>query len=528
MQRKIAPIRTSTTASPRKRVLIVNCYFDDSRLPMKRTTKIPQAVGPIYLAGAFDRELCEVRCYTELASGPLEDEALLAWPDMLVLTGLTNSFDRMLHLTAYARTKNPKVIVVAGGPPARSLPILSGKVFDYTCLGDIEELCDVIRESLGPEYVSETMIPRYDLAYWLGRIGYVETTRYCNFRCSFCSLTAEGHGYKTYELDYIRQQILASGKRGRMFFLDNNFYGSDRRHFKARLNLINEMRAQGQFNQWGALVTNDFYAKDENLQLIREAGCELLFSGLESFDNDWLKTFNKLQNTKAPQVEMIAKSLNAGVVFSYGLMVDVSTRSIADLRRELNFITGTPEITVPSFVTLSIPLLGTPYFYECLKNGTILPDTKLRDMDGTTILQHPVDPMSEVVKFVDDLQSMRGFQARVVKHAIGFSKLYHRKLTKMQMILAVGAGLLVCAQPLTTSFTGFGWARKRPRPRTYVSSTEPLDHMYTPAFRVDSRFEDYFKPTMVTDKQGALHDDIINSGLLKNRVTPEFAVAQAG
>ncbi len=86
-----------------------------------------------------------------------------------------------------------------------------------------------------------------------------------------------------------------------------------------------------------------------------------------------------------------------------------STRSVADLRRELNFITGTPEITVPSFVTLSIPLLGTPYFYECLKNRTILPETKLRDMDGTTILQKPVDPMDEVVKFVDDLQSMKGF-----------------------------------------------------------------------------------------------------------------------
>ena len=153
----------------------------------------------------------------------------LAWPDVLVLTGLTNSFDRMLHLTAYARTKNPNVIVVAGGPPVRSLPLLSRKVFDYSCLGDIEELCDVIKEALGPEYVAETMLPRYDLAYWLGRIGYVETTRYCNFRCSFCSLTAEGHGYQTYELDYIRQQILASGKRRRMFFLDNNFYGSDRR-----------------------------------------------------------------------------------------------------------------------------------------------------------------------------------------------------------------------------------------------------------------------------------------------------------
>ena len=530
MRRKLHSISAPTSQSShssRKRVLIVNCYFDDSRQPIRRTTKIPQAVGPIYLAGAFDRELCDVRCYTELASGPLEDEKLLAWPDVLVLTGLTNSFDRMLHLTAYARTKNPRVIVVAGGPPVRSLPLLSRRVFDYACLGDIEELCSVIKDALGSEYVAETMLPRYDLAYWLNRIGYVETTRYCNFRCSFCSLTAEGHGYKTYELDYIRQQILASGKRRRMFFLDNNFYGSDRNHFKARLDLMKEMRAAGQFKDWSALVTNDFFGRDENLHMIREAGCEVLFSGLESFDNDWLRNFNKLQNTRAPQVEMISKTLNASIVFAYGLMVDVSTRSIADLRRELHFITGTPEITIPAFVTLSIPLLGTPYFYECLKNRTILPDTKLRDMDGTTILQKPVDPMDQVVRFVDDLQSMKGYQGRVLKHTARFARIYHSKLTPMQMVFATGSGLLVCAQPLATGFSSFAWARKRARPRTYVSSTEPLDHMYTPAFRVDSRFESYFKPTMVTNKQGELHEDILSSGLLKNANAPELAVAKA-
>src|SRR6185369_148392 len=129
MHPQLHSIRNSTASSPLKRVLIVNCYFDDSRQPIRRTTKIPQAVGPIYLAGAFARELCDVRCYTEVASGPLEDEQLLSWPDMLVLTGLTNGFDRMLHLTAYVRSKNPKVIVVAGGPPVRSLPLTSEKVF---------------------------------------------------------------------------------------------------------------------------------------------------------------------------------------------------------------------------------------------------------------------------------------------------------------------------------------------------------------------------------------------------------------
>lgn len=513
MRYKTVPGHTSLLAS--KRILIVNCYFDDSRQPIHRTTKIPQAVGPIYLAGAFSRELCDVRCYTELASGPLEDEQLLSWPDMLVLTGLTNSFDRMLHLTAYARSKNRRVIVVAGGPTVRALPTLAGRFFDYACLGDIEELREVICDALGPAYAAAEMEPRYDLAYWLGRIGYVETTRNCNFHCAFCALTGEGRGYQTYDLEHIRRQIIASGKRRRMFFLDNNFYGSDREHFKAKLSLINEMRHAGYFNEWGALVTNDFYRRDENLQLIREAGCELLFSGLESFDNDWLRTFNKLQNTSSPQVEMVSKSLNAGVVFSYGLMLDVTSRTIADLRRELNFITSTPEITLPSFVTLSIPLLGTPYFYECLDRKTILPQTKLRDMDGTTVMQHPLDPIDEVVKFVEDLQDLRGFRAGIMKHAVGFTKLYRSKLTKMQMVLALGSGLLICAQPLTTSLTALGWLKSRPKARTFVSTTEPLDHMYTPAFRVESRFAKYFKPVMVTDRRGELHEDMLNSGLLK-------------
>ncbi len=111
----------------RKHVLVVNCYFDDSHQQIRRPWKVPQAMGPAYLAGAFSSRLCEVRLYDEVTSSSLEDERLLAWPDMLVLTGLTNSFDRMLHLTAYVRTKNPNVIVVAGGPPIRaSLIIQSG------------------------------------------------------------------------------------------------------------------------------------------------------------------------------------------------------------------------------------------------------------------------------------------------------------------------------------------------------------------------------------------------------------------
>src|SRR6202171_497070 len=243
----LTPIQISRSFLPRKRVLVVNCYFDYSREPIRRSTKFPQVVGPIFLAGAFARELCEVRCYDEVSSGPLADPALLGWADMLVLTGLTHCFDRMLHLTAYARTKNPRMIAVAGGPAVRALPLLAKKFFDYSCLGDIEELREVITDAWGEAYAAAQMLPRFDLAYWIQLISHVENTRYCNFHCSFCSLTGEGRAYQTYALENIRQQILAAGKRRKLLFVDNNFYGNDREHFRQRIDLIKQMRATGQF-----------------------------------------------------------------------------------------------------------------------------------------------------------------------------------------------------------------------------------------------------------------------------------------
>ena len=79
-------------------------------------------------------------------------------------------------------------------------------------------------------------------------------------------------------------------------------------------------------------------------------------------------------------------------------------------------------------------------------------------MDGTTVLQKPLDPISEVVKFADDVQSLKGYRKRALKHA-AFTQLYHSKLNTMQMIFALGAGLMTCAQPLTGSLAGLGWIR---------------------------------------------------------------------
>ena len=501
----------------RKRILIVNCFFDEMRFTVGRNTQVPQAMGPVYLAGAFSPHACDVRLYNEMSSGPLEDEKLLSWPDMLVLTGLNTAFDRMLHLTAYARTKNKKVIVVAGGPAIRNLPNLSKQYFDYICLGDVEELQQVIEDTFGKDHVSCRMSPRYDLAYWMTHFGYAESSRYCNFKCAFCTLTGEGHGYKKYDLEFLRNQIIGLGKRREpIVFIDNNFYGNDRQYFLDRLELIKTLRKDGYIKSWSALVTNDFFYNDNNLALVKDAGCMGLFSGLESFDLEWLRSVNKLQNTRIAQIEMVRKCLEHGIVFLYGTMLDVTRRHLADLKRELEFIVDNSEITLPSYLSIIVPILGTPVFYECLEAGLILPSTKLRDLESTTLCVKPLDPLNEVTKFIYEIQTLRGYRRKALLHSWRFYKRYRSYLSNFQMIVALSNAVKISYQ-ITFNKTAFpNSLRSRNRRRTHLSTTEILDRVYKPAFRVESIYRNYFKPTLLTDETGKISKEL-ESDIFQNR-----------
>lgn len=506
----------------RRKILIVNCYFDEFRIPIHRKTKTPQAMAPVFLAGAFSTDLCEIKLYNEQYSGPLESEVLLSWPDMLVLTGLNTAFDRMLHLTAYVRTKNRNVIVVAGGPAIRALFHHSKKYFDYSCTGDIEEITEVIEDSLGKDYVSRDfldtgwLMPRYDLAYWMGAIAYVESSRNCYNNCNFCSLTAEGFHHQPYELDYLRRQFDALGKRKVVIFLDNNFGSTEKRFIAERFELLKELRKRKFFWRWCALVSHDFFIDDENLKHSRESGCLSLFTGVETFNQQSLINFRKYQNALLPQLDIIRRSLENDITFYYGMVFDIATRTIPDIWEEINFIINNPEITLPSYISLAIPILGTPFFQECLDKGMILPNIKIRDLDSTTITLKPMDPMSDLVPFVKNLQNLNGLGRKVISHSGRFLSRHWKNLSFWHMMLALYNGLLLCKPELVTASSEFckiGPHRFKKPPRTYIGSTESLDPAYSPAFHVDSRYKNYFQPTMLTDHEGnlsiELHADLL-------------------
>ncbi len=508
-----------------KRILIVNCYIDEFRVPIKRKLKFPQPMAPVYLAGMFSSCRCDVRLYDELYSGPLEDQHLLSFPDMLVLTGVNVAFDRMLHITAYVKTKNPAAVVVAGGSAVRALPVFSRRFFDFVCTGDIEQLGDVIEEVFGQDHVSETFrqtgraLPRYDLAYWMTTMNFVESSRNCYYRCSYCSLTAEMGRYQPYTNEYLRRQFMALGKKRMVHFLDNNFASLDQEFVLQRFGLMKDLQAAGYLNMWGAEVTSDFFLHHEYLDLARDCGCVALFCGVESFSKKALRNFRKYHNNCLPQVKMIRDCLEAGIAFLYGIVLDPTTRTLADLRQELDFIIDTPEITLPSYVTLAIPLLGTPYFYECLEQKRFLPGIKLRDLDAATLTLKPLDGIPETVRFIRDIQSFRGYKRRVVKHMLGFLRRYHNVLAWDRMAVLQYSALHLCMPKLATvggdisSVLGYNGRHKFQR--THIGTTEALDAVYKPAFRIDSKYAAHFKPTMLTDQQGNLSEKL-QADLLMN------------
>ncbi|MEM8553480.1 MAG: hypothetical protein AAGF71_01505, partial [Pseudomonadota bacterium] len=260
------------------RVLIVNAYFDPWLEATPTRLFVPRPLAPYFLAGHFNPDLCDVQVWDEVFQGMLLNRKKFAWPDLVVFTGLTAAFDRARQLSAYFRHANPKVVTAIGGHIARALPAICNEVFDYVCPGDADEIAEVGAALFGEDAVLPDGAPRQDLAAPRLGMAYVETTKNCNFACSFCTLTGEGRAYTAYPTSAIERQLDAVGRSQAIALADNNFFGNNRRSFETRVKLLGDRVRAGQFRGWGCLVTGDFFANRSNIAFVAEHGCRAIFS----------------------------------------------------------------------------------------------------------------------------------------------------------------------------------------------------------------------------------------------------------
>ena len=312
-----------------------------------------------------------------------------------------------------------------------------------------------------------------------------------------------------YDLDYVRRQIDAMGYRQCVMLLDQNFFGGPRAYFKARMALLKEMFKQRKFGGWAALVTADFFRDADNVRLARESGCIGFFSGVESLSRTQITAFNKKQNLVLPQEEIIRSCLEAGLVFHYGLIFDLVDRTIEECLAETELIVANPRITLPSFLSFAIPMLGTPLFRNRLREGLFLPNVRLRDMDGRSIMCHPIDHIGDAIAFAARMDKGLLSKRKLVAHAWQFFRHYRGKLSNWGLLSGMG-------NAWTMSYPRFGSnGRDGIRPgrdgcRSYLAGSEQTGSLYRPRIRIPERYRVHFEPLCVTDRNGELHDDLID------------------
>ena len=244
--------------------------------------------------------------------------------------------------------------VVAGGPyPISSYREIEG--VDFFVLDEAELtlprfLADLeagqpqkLYRDPGKPDISRTPVPRFDLidvgAYDSMPLQY---SRGCPYNCEFCDIIEMfGRVQRTKtaeqflrELDAVR----ASGFRGSLFIVDDNFVGNHRKVKELLRSIIT-------WQKWHAFpfaffteASIDMAQDDELLDLMVEAGFNMVFVGIETPDEDTLAHTQKRQNLKSPILESVEKIQRRGVEVTGGFILGFDTDAADIFDRQIGFI----------------------------------------------------------------------------------------------------------------------------------------------------------------------------------------------
>jgi radical SAM superfamily enzyme YgiQ (UPF0313 family) len=187
----------------------------------------------------------------------------------------------------------------------------------------------------------------------------------CPFACNFCSVTAMfGRKYRFRSAESVIAEI-KDKRPTRIFFYDDNM-AADRQRLKK---LLRMMIAEGLVIPWSAQVRTDVVRDTELLELMHESGCEVVYLGLESVNQDTLDAFEKSQTVA--DIERAIKLLHDYGIKSHGMFVlGADTDNVQTVRDTVAFAIKNHIDTV--MLNILTPLPGTQQFEDLDAQGRII------------------------------------------------------------------------------------------------------------------------------------------------------------
>ena len=321
----------------------------------------------------------------------------LKWADLVLVSAM--SVQKESVKTVLARCKAVGVRTVAGGPLFST---------EYETFGDVDHLVLNEAEITLPRFledfqkgvagriyttdqwadISQTPIPLWRLitTKYYASIN-IQYSRGCPRNCEFCDIALLcGRIPRTKDRAQVIRElesVYASGFRGQVFFVDDNFIGNKKKLkeeiLPAIIDWMERRKHPFSFNTQASIELADH---EDLMQLMVRAGFDVVFVGIETPHAESLAECGKFQNKDRDLLVSVRKIQQSGMEVQGGFIVGFDNDPLTIFDTQIRFIQESGVVT--AMVGILIALSRTKLYERLKQEQRLLKATSGNNTDFAT------------------------------------------------------------------------------------------------------------------------------------------------